>query len=342
VDFSEVFYGALSLPRLAPGQKRDLIAGLSFENPANVPLKWGQTQNGGVVQTAQIVGKFPRSSGRVLTVIDHPTALSWNESDPSGGRFFLNLPVTAERTTFSLKTVDASGKTENQSLVLTFKTIKKIAYSPWLGTRPVVSLGVMTFNYSENYKIYNLSFKQSEILPVLKAGYYFNKKRWLFGFSLFGAPFALTNNLVGSNSTLYGAEAKVGYFYPKNEANWRLSVYLGLYYSSMLVSSNYFGYNGAFGPQISALYQRLFWTRHTLYGYAKISPFPVNGIMPDLSNREIAFGGGWIRPLGNQHSLILNLEYTDFLATFKLVYNNIQDIHYLRAGTLGFTVGYGF
>jgi hypothetical protein len=342
-DIDEVFIGTLSLPKLGPNEKRELIGGLTFENGQSVVLRWENVDTDNPVQIAKIIGKMPNSFGKILTAPDYPNGMVRDPVNREQGLFTLRLPVNFERTVISFRAVDATGKEENQPVVLNFARIRKTAFSPWAGTKPTLEVGAMSFNYIEKYLKNPLSFNQSEILPTFKGSYNFVRKRWNMGFSGLLATVPLTNNITSSgNSSLLSLEAKAGYIFPKELKSWRLNVSLGLYFTTMFVDTNYFGYKGAIGPQLGAQFQQILWGSNTGYVYLKLTPMPASGISFNLTNREYDIGLGLVRPLSNQHPLTINFELADFLATVGANYNNIRDTHTLHSTSLGLSLGYGF
>lgn len=335
-------FGSLSLPRLPPNQKNEIIRGLAFINPGKVIVQWSSAPGAKSRQVAKIVGRFSKKSGGSLTTPAYPGNFVWaglgNSED-----FAVTVPILAERTLVQFRVTYPSGKIENQTVVITHHKNKQIIRMPqWAGVKPTISLGVMIFNYAENYRRNALAFNLSEVLTTVKVSYDLQFDSWDLGASIFYTPLVLTNNIPGSESRLLSGDLSVGYALPEVVLPWRLSISLGLIYRTMMVASNYFGYKQAFGPQLTSLVQRVLPSNDTLYSYFKFAPLPSASFSFDLANREYCLGVGWLRPLGNQHPFSVNFEISDFLATVAAFYQNTTDTQFLHSTAFGLSASYGF
>ncbi|MEO5970890.1 MAG: hypothetical protein ABIQ95_13260 [Bdellovibrionia bacterium] len=339
---NEPEYGSLSLPKLQPGQKNEIIKDLSFVKPDKVLIQWESAPDAKPRRVAKIIGNFPRGSGRTFTVPDYPNALVWTQAEGSN-EFTFTAPILSERSLFRFQAVDTRGKIENQTVVLPLKKKVKAGVPQWVGSKPTVSLGIMMFNFLENYRLNSLAFDISEILSTLKVSYNLQGSTWDLGLSAFYTPVILSNSSAGGyDSKLLIFDLKLGYIMPKIVSPWRLSFAAGLIYTTMMVPSNYYGYKNTIGPQLSSMIQRILGSNDTLYFYAKLTPFPTSTFSFGFGNREYCLGIGLLRPLKNDHPLSLNFEYSDFLATVDAFYRNTSDIHYLHSTSLSLNLSYGF
>lgn len=97
---------------------------------------------------------------------------------------------------------------------------------------------------------------------------------------------------------------------------WRLSVYAGAYYTTMVTSAEGVGYHNVTGPQLYPVISRaLAGGRSSLSAYFKYSPVFSGFSVLDLSaSRELATGLGFTHPLGlvmRDSGLSWNFDYSD-------------------------------
>ena len=110
-------------------------------------------------------------------------------------------------------------------------------------------------------------------------------------------------SLSKSSSTdvrVLGMNLRVGYIFPEIKAPWRLSLYGGWYYSTMLANDQSFGYRNISGPQLYPSVRRLLENGHALSGYFKFSPISSALSLMKLSSNELAVGLAYSIPTPNR------------------------------------------
>ncbi len=132
----------------------------------------------------------------------------------------------------------------------------------------------------------------------------------------------------------FGLNARAAYVLTPDTTPWRVSIAGGLYYLTMMVEGNAFGFKNLGGPQIYPEARWTFENGNALSLYAKYSPVANNFSLTSLSNREIATGIAFIHPLENGHSVSATFDYSN-------VELDINDVT-ISSHTLTFGIGYGF
>lgn len=128
-----------------------------------------------------------------------------------------------------------------------------------------------------------------------------------------------------------GINGRVGYRLPFVKSPWSLSILGGWYYTTMIVTNSLFGFKNLSGPQLFPLISRQISAKGSIYGYAKFAPIVAISFSP--SNRELAFGTGYVTFLGNGRPISFNLDYSSFQFTISTINVNSTSV------SLGMTYG---
>jgi len=90
-----------------------------------------------------------------------------------------------------------------------------------------------------------------------------------------------------------GINARVGYRFSREDAPWQYSLHGGIYYSTMIVSDDSFGYRGVSGPQLFPTVTRILGKDRQASAYFKYSPIAAGFNLQSLSSRELGLGASY-------------------------------------------------
>jgi hypothetical protein len=130
-----------------------------------------------------------------------------------------------------------------------------------------------------------------------------------------------------------GVNVRMGYYLPFVHEPWSISLQGGLYYTTMFVTHNAFGFTNMAGPQFFPVLRRSLGSGDAIMVYGKISPVTTaTGKL--FADREIAGGGAYVFRLKNGHALPITLD----VSSLRLLLDGIQ----ISSSTVSFGFGYGF
>lgn len=166
------------------------------------------------------------------------------------------------------------------------------------------SLGVSELSYQEgNYA--NIS----SLVLTGKIGYFYliPDSKWDIGLNAYVTLVPIRKDPSGIGSRFIGVNARTGYSINLPNS-WKLSLYGGLYYTTMLVDQNRFGFSNLMGAQLYPKLRKIF-SFGVLSSYFKFSPV-IDSISDfNLAHREIAFGLSWSFPAwGERNQFSLSID----------------------------------
>jgi hypothetical protein len=236
------------------------------------------------------------------------------------GEFEIEVPYDGQSTRLDLAFIPPSGSISYEILNYRIKPL------PLEDTRPIPeSMPVIEFNRELDRRAYfalgtgisSIRYSQSDSLftdyrstvwSVKGAfNYFLAPPVWDLGISGF-----MNLTTLASNSTadvrFIGANARIGYVFPGVEKPWRLALYGGWYYSTMVADDLSFGYRNISGPQIYPTLRRAFANGTALSGYLKFSTIADRLGLLNLGNNEFAAGLSYLIPVyGNPY--LIGLDY---------------------------------
>lgn len=137
----------------------------------------------------------------------------------------------------------------------------------------------------------------------------------------------------GSNVQFFGGNLRLGYSFRPAEGDWRIGLYGGAYYTTMVGNLGY-GFNNLIGPQLYPTVRYAINSGNAVFFYGKYSPIANGASLLSLDNRELALGGGWQHALGNGCPLSVTFDFSNLHFSFSGTQVDASSM------TLG--MGYGF
>lgn len=226
------------------------------------------------------------------------------------GGFEIEVPYSGSRKRLDLARIAPSGEIAYQSLHFRMKvpstqdsrtvpeSIPVVEFNRDLDRRAYFALGtgISAIRYSQSDSRY--TDYRSTVWSVKGAfNYFIAPPVWDLGLSGFVNAGTLSSN-ARADVRFIGVNARVGYVFPGIEKPWRLALYGGWYYSTMVANDLSFGYRHISGPQIYPTLRRAFSNGSALSGYLKYSPIADRIGLLDLGNSEWAAGLSWLQPIG--------------------------------------------
>jgi hypothetical protein len=126
-------------------------------------------------------------------------------------------------------------------------------------------------------------------------------------------PFSSNQNGVTARYLEFNLDAS--YHLPWIKTPWSLSILVGGFYSTMLVTNNAFGYTSLLAPEIFPVLKRMLTEKDGLSAYFKFVPLGAGIFNFGFNQRQLEMGLFYERTLANSHSLNAGLDFSD------LVYN---------------------
>lgn len=137
---------------------------------------------------------------------------------------------------------------------------------------------------------------------------------WSLNINSFVTVIAFPSGLEGFSARFFGANARMGYTLPFVRSPMRARVWLGWYYTTMMVSSEFphFGFKHMPGPQLFTDFAYSINPLMKLALYGKFSPALASQPALSMSNREVAAGASFAYSLGEDRAVSLNLDFSDY------------------------------
>jgi hypothetical protein len=232
----------------------------------------------------------------------------------------MEVPYDGQSGRLNLARIESTGKISYLSLYFRFKAAphenpRKISdalpiveHNRELDRRSYFSLGtgISAIRFSQSDS--RFSDYRSTVWSVKGAFNYFLKPAvWDMGFSGFMNLTTLSSNGT-ADIRFIGANARLGYIFSSIEKPWRLALYGGWYYSTMVADDLSFGYRNLSGPQIYPTIRRVFSNGTAVSGYFKWSLITDQIGLMNIGNNEVATGLGYLFPVSGR-TFILGVDY---------------------------------
>jgi hypothetical protein len=172
--------------------------------------------------------------------------------------------------------------------------------------------------FSETATTLGVDYHRSIFISDLKVGG--NASFTLFPFSTNQATLA---------ARYFEMSADAGYHLPWIAEPWSLSLMVGAFYSTMIVTNNAFGYNNLLAPELFPTLKRKITARDALSIFVKFVPLGSGLFNFGFSEREIVAGLIYERELSNGHPVSIGIDYADLRfspVSYASVVSQIFDI----------------
>jgi hypothetical protein len=233
-------------------------------------LRWAQS-----VQILPDLGSKGFPSARVQgdlirkdwSLISGQTALI--TSAGKNRHFDLVVSLTRATTPFEVTAIGPRGQPQ--------KEILSITVTNWPAL--LASLQTRKNRFSAGVSYTSISLTQtgvpnfSENGVTVKGNYaYVLSRSWSLSGNAFFTAVPFGSNIPGFNARFLGINARIGYRLPFSNHAWDFSLFGGVYYTTMFVTNNAFGYENELGPQFYPSIRRIFMRGESLSLYLKYSP----------------------------------------------------------------------
>ena len=245
--------------------------------------------------------------------------------------FTFKMPVTRDRISLKLVSVDAHG-TINRAIYELVIPDLPARKEKLLNVRFItsVSFGYSMIEYSEQSRI---SLSMSAVTAKTSFLYKIVPGRWDLATSAYitALPLASTDP---AQTRFLGVNLRLGYILPGISSPWQIALMAGGYYTTMLVSSNLYGFRDMMGPQLFPTIRYEFNSRTNVGLYFKYSPIlGASGLLP-FDQREIAAGLSFTRIVFGRNPLSFSVDFADLsLSVDSLV---------VTSRSTSFSIGFGF
>ena len=238
------------------------------------------------------------------------------------GEFHLEIPMKDRAIELDFLAIGPLGEIEKENIGIYFKEIKTFTQKAE-GRPPKTNF----FQFGMNNSVISYdetgvdSYSSVSLTGKSSYSYLIFPPDWDFGTSLYYTLLPITKT--GNNAVRFlGVNLRFGYVVPFVTEPWRLSVLGGMYYTTMFVTNDRFGFKNLAGPQLFPALKRTFRGGKAIVSYLKFSPISNGLSLLSLSNRELALGGAYLYPLKNGHSIAFTLDVAIFY--FKIRQVEIQ------------------
>jgi len=277
--------GEVSVTLDRPPLDKDRIPELIFDKP-QFPV---HATSDKCSYEVTILGKLDWKD-RALAV-DHKVV----KVDPISMRFEYKVTLRSKATQMIFTEVGPAGTYKNEFLIVAFPDWDcSIPLQTPKRHRVLASAGVTS-----------IQFQQTQINPysafavTLKASYSYSLfyPRVDLGVNSYFTAFTFAASDPTTQARFLGINAKIGYNFVISDP-WRFSVQTGIYYTTMFVTNNNFGFQNLMGPQLYPVVSRRF-GNSSLLAYFKFSPVGSGFGITSLANNEIAGGLNFSHPIRN-------------------------------------------
>ncbi len=278
-------------------------------------------------------GRLPHK-GDVSLIFEKSTAVVLS----GNGDFTLKVPIDSEETDFELIAVNAYGEIQKQEFILkvpqytplTERDRAELENGFWKAVKYQVGVGYSSISHSdpaiEAYSQTAMTVKLSALRP-------FKDSRWELGANAFftALPLSKSENIT---ARYLGANLRLGYHLSNTPKSWDIGLYAGVYYTTMLVTENFFGYKDLNGPQLFPVIKKNIGQNQLIAGYFKFSSITSGYSLLSFSNREIAGGVSYAWNTNSSHPVSLSLDIAD-LRIYLL-----EEPYHTQSTSLGISVGF--
>jgi hypothetical protein len=250
------------------------------------------------------------------------------------GEFKLAIPLTGKSTQIQIVSMGAKGDVQSEIVEL-------VADWPGVWARMNAQPGPKRFRFTPGVNVSFINYDESSLpAPYTEKALTFKAS---LGYQLQpSSPVSLEaggyytllpiSKSTGETAKFLGLNLRLGYTIPSSSA-WSLSFQGGLYYLSMFVTNNAFGFSNMAGPQLYPTLRYDMASGNAIQLYVKVSPV-TTGTGKLFADREIAGGGAYIIGLGGGHTMPITFDISSLLLHLEGV-----DI---SSSTVSFGFGYGF
>jgi hypothetical protein len=256
-----------------------------------------------------------------------------SDPDKDNGKTDFNFPVilTGQKTSVEIIEIDLRGVVVKEKLILKVDDWPALLNSFHAERKRPISVGA-ALSYINLNQSRIPSFSEEAVTFKLAYQSVFFRPFWSLNASVFFTAVPFHSNLSPYEARFFGSNLRVGYRLPFVHEPWEVQIFGGVYYTTMFVTDNAFGYQNEIGPQLYPTVRRYFKNGDSMSVYFKYSP--VEGGQSDKfssENREVAFGLGWNHRLVNQHFVSVTLDF----AQVHLVSEAISSVLQCNSISLG-------
>jgi hypothetical protein len=253
------------------------------------------------------------------------------------GAFAISLGLDGAQTKIEVLAIGPLGEVENAAIEV--EVPQFLARRPTASAPPQETAGAKGF--SVGLGVASLSHTETSIPEFtqlglnLKVGYHraLSSPREDLGASAVATLLPLARNRDEASVRTLGFNLRYGRVVTPEGAPWRLTLYGGIYFTTMTTTLRsdlqalptfaqqqyLFGYSNVGGPQIYPTVRRELGGENFVTGYLKYSPVASGLSLLSLSNREFALGVAYGRPLpewaisllGREKSLAFTVDYSN-------------------------------
>ena len=253
----------------------------------------------------------------------------------SKGDFSAELPFDTGFKTLDLIVVGPRGEVEYHFYQVALKALESpdLKFNQKLDKRLFFSTGVGFSQLHYTQADADVPDYRSTVVTVkASANYFLAPPTWDIGFTGFFNIASITKS-DPVDVRFIGLNLRLGYLFPQVQAPWRLSVYGGWYYSTMIASNDAFGFKNISGPQLFPVLRRTLNNGHAISSYVKFSPVSSSLGFLSLSNNETAFGLSYMIPT-EAHNYSISFDYA------RLYLNLDETIITYRSLSLGASMSF--
>ncbi len=259
-----------------------------------------------VVSYARVKGVYPVSYSSLISSTQRAT-------QTEDGKFELPIQITGASTVFDLTMIDPYGNAQKDRYQIDIPGWAKYTNDLQsqrkneLGGNPnpfSISLGLSNIFYSETSNIDSTVVGDyTSTVVTAKANYVKPSPfpRWNIGFGTFLTVIPLQESSSAS-ARFWGVNARIGYSLIPNSPVWKAGIYGGVYYTTMFVKNDQFGFSGMTGPQIFPVVKKILGAGRSISVYLKYAALVSNASVISFGSREIATGGEFIFLYNRGHS----------------------------------------
>lgn len=273
-------------------------------------LEWGQTPEDYGVSNALICARVELEIPEGTNLIARGRPLKTDEPN----HVELSVPWNASEQVVPIQLVDAYGQITESSIRLYGTSAASLirASDAKISAKSafVVGLGPTLIHYTEsglrltNYRSTALTVTGDYQLPMSASG------NWTIQGSIYGTAVQIQQS-TSDDPRFIGVNGRLIYRLPFSRESLELKLAAGIYYLSMIVPSESFGFKNLVGPQLYPTIRYQIPGVLTLRTYVKYSPVSEQLRIMDLANREFAYGISFASPALLKQKLSINYNHSD-------------------------------
>lgn len=256
----------------------------------------------------------------------------------SDKKFKIKVVATGKITTVKLIEIGPAGQIKKETI--------RFVYDDWQPSKPQ-STAMKRFSFSPGMNFSFLNYSETGVgvfsekaITTKAAIVYFFPPSMDVGASFYFTTVPVGSSMSGTTARFLGVNARVGYVLPFVKEPWRVSLLGGVYYTTMFVSNDQFGFRNMAGPQIFPAARVKINKTDIISGYFKFSPVASGFQFSSLANREMAIGFAYVHALKNSQSFSVTLDIStlDLVLTSSVVNKTIN----ISSTSISIGGGYGF